>query len=294
MTTRSTNTIAAAAIALAVLAGAADAQTIGTFSWQTQPYCNVVTVQVIQQGPLYQLIGSDNLCGAGTAPITGTAVPAGGGVALGMTAALPNGRAAHLSATVSLATISGTWSDADGHTGPFTFNANAGGGARPVPAGATAITVSQFAPTVYAGTGAATTVARSDHDHDARYYTKGQADAITGALLPTSALGPRGLLAQAEVLQSSNTFRYSRMSNGRTMTVSHPAPGFSNVVLPGFTGSPGAVFDQAIQVTSFGSSAVCNVAVRGAIGSDLTVQVYCFNPSTLTAIDTNFAITVTS
>ena len=36
------------------------AQVIGSFSWQTQPYCNVVTVTVVQQGANFQLSGSDN------------------------------------------------------------------------------------------------------------------------------------------------------------------------------------------------------------------------------------------
>lgn len=167
----------------AVCPAAATAQVIGTFTWQTQPYCNVVTVQVIQQGPLYQLIGTDSLCGAGTAPVTGTAVPAGGNVVFGMTAALPTGRAAHLSATISLATLSGTWNDADGNNGVFAFGAAAAGAARPAPASVSAITVNQFAPTVYAGSGSATTVARSDHDHDARYYTKAESDATRAEVL---------------------------------------------------------------------------------------------------------------
>lgn len=174
--------------AILALPGAVTAQVIGTFSWQTQPYCNVVTVQVVQQGPLYQLVGTDDLCGAGTAPVTGTAVPAGGSVIFGMTAALPSGRPAHVSATISLATVSGTWSDADGHSGAFAFGAATGGSPRPAPASAAAITANQFAPTVYAGTGAATTVARSDHDHDARYYTKAQSDAQSVETVTTTGI----------------------------------------------------------------------------------------------------------
>ncbi len=174
MTSRVTSIALAAALAGA---GAAEAQSIGTFSWQTQPYCNVITVEVIQHGSVYQLIGTDNLCGGGTAPVTGTAVFTGGAVAFGLTAALPSGRADQISATISLATVSGTWADADGHSGAFAFGANTGGASRPAPAPTTGITVAQLSSTVYAGTGAATTVARSDHDHDVRYYTKGQADA---------------------------------------------------------------------------------------------------------------------
>jgi hypothetical protein len=77
--------------ACAVLSVArAEAQVVGTFSWQTAPYCNVVTMTVVQQGGLYQLAGSDNLCGAGTAVVTGSAIPTATGAALGFGAALSN------------------------------------------------------------------------------------------------------------------------------------------------------------------------------------------------------------
>ncbi len=119
-------------------ATAASAQVIGTFAWQTQPYCNVVTVTVIQQGAQYQLTGYDNLCGAGPAPVTGTAVPAGGGVRFGFAVARPDGRAAHLSATITLAGLSGTWLDDDGRSGAFAFGGSATGAPRPAPAGVAA------------------------------------------------------------------------------------------------------------------------------------------------------------
>ena len=96
-------------------------QTIGTFTWQTQPFCNVLTLTVIQQGAGYQLVGFDNQCGGAPAPVTGTAVPSGGGVAFGVAVALGSGRSAHLSASISLASLSGTWIDQDGNSGPFAF-----------------------------------------------------------------------------------------------------------------------------------------------------------------------------
>ncbi len=41
----------ALAVSCAVLlAAGANAQTLGTFRWQLQPFCNVVTVTVIQHG----------------------------------------------------------------------------------------------------------------------------------------------------------------------------------------------------------------------------------------------------
>jgi len=49
------------------------------------------------------------------------------------------------------------------------FNGATGGAPRPAPATAAVITASQLAPVIFAGTGAAATIARSDHDHDARY-----------------------------------------------------------------------------------------------------------------------------
>ena len=49
---------AAAFGAAALTTSAADAQSLGTFRWQLQPFCNVVTVNVIQQGAVYTLDGS--------------------------------------------------------------------------------------------------------------------------------------------------------------------------------------------------------------------------------------------
>jgi hypothetical protein len=158
-----------ATLLAASVATVASAQVVGEFRWQTQPYCNVLTLMVVQQGAQFHLSGSDDLCGAGSAPVTGTAVATGGAVAIGVTIALPSGAPAHLTASIALANVSGTWNDADGHTGPFAFNAATGGASRPAPARAAAIAATQLAPTIFSGTGAATTIARSDHDHDDRY-----------------------------------------------------------------------------------------------------------------------------
>ena len=168
-------------IALAALR--ADAQVIGTFSWQTQPYCNRLLVTVVQQGGTFLLAGTDDQCGGAIGPVTGTAVPSGNGVAMGLSIALATGRTAHLSATVSLATLSGTWTDADGQTGIFAFAGLAAGAPRPAPSASSAIQVTQFAPGVYRGTGTAATVARSDHDHDARYYTEAESNAAVAAAI---------------------------------------------------------------------------------------------------------------
>ncbi len=54
----------------------ADAQPLGTFRWQLQPYCNVLTVVVTQVGAVYRVEGTDDQCGAATAAsVIGTAFP---------------------------------------------------------------------------------------------------------------------------------------------------------------------------------------------------------------------------
>lgn len=52
------------------------AQSLGTFSWQLQPFCNVITVNVTAVAGVYTLEGADDQCGGGTrAPLTGIATP---------------------------------------------------------------------------------------------------------------------------------------------------------------------------------------------------------------------------
>lgn len=281
------------AFGIALLAGtsSAQAQPIGSFTWQLQPYCNRVTLSVVQQGALYLLAGMDDLCGAGTGTVNGTAVPAGAGVALGFTIALPSGRAAHVSAIINLSTVSGTWTDGDGNNGPFAFGANTSGAPRPAPAAATAITVNQFDSTIYAGSGAATTVARSDHLHDDRYYTQAQSNA---AFVPRAMLGLRGHIAQAEVFQATATFRYQRASNGQTITASRPWAGTTLLTFPGFALPPGGTFDQTVQVTASDFNVVCAAVSRSSNSTNLGVQVNCFNPSTLAPVDAPFFILVIS
>lgn len=126
-------TLLLASLAVMNLSAPAHAQILGSFSWQMQPYCNIVTFTVIQQGERFQLAGTDNLCGAGSAPVVGTAVLAGADVALGFTVNLASGRAAHVSAVINLNTLSGSWSDDGGNTGALLLGANTGGSPRPAP-----------------------------------------------------------------------------------------------------------------------------------------------------------------
>jgi hypothetical protein len=116
----------------------AQAQTLGTFRWQLQPFCNVLTLTVTQVGGTYRLEGLDDRCGGGAAPSSamgiGYAKP-DGSIGFGLTIVLDPGAAPlHLTSAIALSTISGTWQDSAGNAGAFVFNpAIAPGSPRPAP-----------------------------------------------------------------------------------------------------------------------------------------------------------------
>jgi hypothetical protein len=95
----------------------ATAQPLGVFRWQLQPFCNVVSLSVTQNGGLYTLDGTDDQCGtAPQASVTGMAfVNPGGTIGFGLTiVAAPGGAPVHVDATITLPGLSGTWRDSDG------------------------------------------------------------------------------------------------------------------------------------------------------------------------------------
>jgi Chaperone of endosialidase len=125
-----------ALIAVALVAAPASAQSLGTFTWQLQPYCNVVTVHVTGIAGVYTLEGFDDQCGAGTrAPLTGVATPnPDGTIGFGMNLVTsPGGRGIQVEARIALASLSGPWTDGEGNTGTFAFNQRTGGSPRPLP-----------------------------------------------------------------------------------------------------------------------------------------------------------------
>lgn len=115
----------------------ASAQPMGTFSWQLQPFCNVVTVSVTQNGGVYTLDGYDNQCNAAQrAPLVGVATPnPDGSIGLGLSiVTVPGGLAVHVDARLSLPTLGGNWSDSSGHSGTLVFGGPGGSSpARPAP-----------------------------------------------------------------------------------------------------------------------------------------------------------------
>ncbi len=106
----------------------ADAQPLGSFTWQLQPYCNRVTVNVRQDGAVYTLDGTDDQCGAGQkAPLVGVAAPnPDGSIGFGLNIVSPSGQPVPVEARISIASLSGTWRDSGGNSGTFVF-----GGATP-------------------------------------------------------------------------------------------------------------------------------------------------------------------
>lgn len=113
------------------------AQPLGAFTWQLQPFCNRVTVTVFQSGGSYTLDGFDDQCGGDArAPLAGVAtVNPNGSIQLGFAIVVNNGLPVHLTAQVSLPGASGTWRDSLGHSGDFVLAAAAPGSPRPLPNG---------------------------------------------------------------------------------------------------------------------------------------------------------------
>jgi len=115
-------------LATLLLGGSSAAQPLGTFTWQLQPYCNRVTVNVRQDGSVYTLDGTDDQCGAAQrAPIVGVAAPnPDGSIAFGLNVVSPSGQPVPVQARIQVSTLSGTWNDNAGNSGTFAF-----GGATP-------------------------------------------------------------------------------------------------------------------------------------------------------------------
>ncbi len=138
---------ALALIATLAVAGVAGAQPLGTFRWQLQPFCNVVTVAVTQTGNVFRVEGTDDQCGAatGAASAIGTAfLNPDGNVGFGINiVAAPGGAPVHVDATMSTTSFSGTWRDSGGYTGAFVFTpgAGTGGSVRPRASALAGVTV---------------------------------------------------------------------------------------------------------------------------------------------------------
>ena len=126
----------AVAIVGALWSTPVQAQSIGTLTWQLQPFCNRVTLTITQDGGIYTLDGFDDQCGAAQrAPLVGLATPnPDGSIGFGLNiVTVPSGRSVHVESRVSLGTLGGPWTDSAGNSGTLVFNGAAAGAARPAP-----------------------------------------------------------------------------------------------------------------------------------------------------------------
>ena len=114
----------------------AAAQPIGTFRWQFQPFCNVVTLAVTGTPAGFRMEGTDDQCGVTPASAIGMAYPkAGGTVGFGLTLVFATGISLHVDGTIDPAAgFFGSWFDSVGRAGTlaFTPGAGTGGPLRPV------------------------------------------------------------------------------------------------------------------------------------------------------------------
>lgn len=136
MTIRSILGAGAGAVLFALTSSPVQAQPLGTFAWQLQPFCNRVVVSVTQNGGIYTIDGYDDQCGAPQrAPLVGLATPnPDGSVGFGLhIVTVPGGRAVQVDARIPFPSLTGTWTDSAGNSGTFALNGAAAGAARPAP-----------------------------------------------------------------------------------------------------------------------------------------------------------------
>jgi hypothetical protein len=192
---------------------AAPGQSLGTFRWQQQPYCNVLVVHIVQNGAVYNVNGIDDQCGAGTAAaVVGMAFPnPNGSIGLGFTVVTtPGGTALHLDATVSLPTASGTWRDSTGASGAFVLTPGA-----PQPGSPRPVVRAAFPGGLSAGGTTITNVGAPAAGTDAanRNYVDGATANVRAAMIGEKVWTVR--VTSSGFKQTTGPYTTSRTSTGR-------------------------------------------------------------------------------
>lgn len=284
MTTR-TYVVLGIVLAIGLVPTAATSQPLGTFRWQQVPYCNVLVVNLVQNGAVYNVDGVDDQCGAGTAAaVVGMAFPnPNGTIGLGFTVVTtPGGTALHIDATVGLPSGSGTWRDSSGASGAFTLisGAAAPGSPRPVPR-ATFPGGLSAAGTTITNVGAPA----SASDAANKSYVDGATAVVRSALIGQKVWRLR--LTSSGLKQTTGPFTSSRLSAGR-YDVRINVTGLGIAATAGF---PMAVVDPGGNTPTFGG--VCGLGATSSAGflTELRVIACTYN-SAGTAADAPTGILV--
>jgi len=186
------------AVTLAGSAGSVLAQPVGTFHWQIQPYCNVLTLTVTNNGGVYTLDGTDDLCGAPrAASVAGIAfLNPDGTIGLGVTSVLPGGTPMHLEATIGEQSLGGSWRDSAGNSGSLVLAPQQGGGGTPRPPAPWVSVPPGSITAVQLANGAVGSAAIAPNAITGPHIADGS---ITGAKLATGAVGPAAISADSVV-----------------------------------------------------------------------------------------------
>lgn len=214
-------------VCLLASVSSASAQSIGTFAWQQQPFCNVITLNVVQNGAIYLVDGFDDQCGAGTRAASGGIAfqNPNGSIGFGVTIVTsPGGTPLHIDATIDLGSLSGTWRDSSGGTGAWVFapGGSTSGAPRPVPR-------ASFPAGISAGNTTITNVATPVSGTDAA--TKTYVDAAVAGSSAADRAFAKTLYATTVNLSAYGADRTANISDANSGCLGFPAGGFNQARL---------------------------------------------------------------
>jgi hypothetical protein len=108
------------------------AQVLGPFTMQLAPFCNVITFTVVAQGPIFNVAGFDDNCGAATRlSAAGSVFPNPNGTVGGGLSIIGVGQVVgQVALMINAGGPSGTWTDNTGNAGTLIFGVGAGSGVR--------------------------------------------------------------------------------------------------------------------------------------------------------------------
>ncbi len=206
-------TVVVVAVCLLWSSAPATGQPLGAFRWQMLPYCNVLTLSIVQLGAVYTLDGTDDRCGAGQiASARGMAfLNPNGTIGFGVTMVQPGGTPVHLEAAIAFPSLNGTWRDSSGASGNFVLTPGAGAAGPPrlvtasgVPPGS--ITAIQLAASAVGAAAIAPNSITSGHLADGTVTAFDlAANSVGGGHVVDGSLRHVDLAAPPELLTAENT-----------------------------------------------------------------------------------------